>query len=241
MSLFFLFYTNKNIIFARYMKKLKTTLISDTHGFHNRVKIEPTDILIHAGDSTNYKDIYKNEKEFKVFLDWISTREAKYIIMVAGNHDKSCLRKYWKDAIKEAGVIYLEHEYYEIEGRKFFGSPYTPTFGDWSFMVSRQKLGTYWEVLEEGIDVLITHGPPKGVLDIAEKADGNIEFCGDSALMKAVNKVKPKYHVFGHIHDNHNIKNNGFRIIDNTTFINASMVEDGKFGDVINKPIIIEI
>jgi Icc-related predicted phosphoesterase len=223
------------------LTKLKTTVISDTHGYHDKIIINPTDVLIHAGDSTNYKDSYRNEQEFRPFVKWFATREAKYKVLIAGNHDSCLLTKYWKDAVKEAGIIYLEHEYYEIEGRKIFGSPYTPTYGNWNFMVSREKLSKYWEALEEGIDVLITHGPPKGILDIAEKFDRNIEFCGDGALMKAVNRVKPKFHLFGHIHDNHGIKNNGFRIINDTTFINASMVEDGKFGDKINHPINIYI
>lgn len=223
------------------MTKLKTTLISDTHSYHDRIKIEPTDILVHAGDSTNYRDAYRNEQEFRPFLEWFSTRDAKYKVMIAGNHDRCLLTKYWKDAVKEAGIIYLEHEYYEIEGRKLFASPFVPIYGDWNFMISRDKLGRYWEVLEPGIDLLITHGPPKGILDLSEDTSHTLEFCGDSALMKAVNRVKPKYHVFGHLHNSSGIINYGYRIMEDTTFINASMVEDGKFGDKLNHPIIIHI
>lgn len=222
---------------------MKTALISDTHSYHRMINL-PTDIdcIVHCGDSTNYRELYKNEIEFEDFLDWYSNLDIKYKILNAGNHDSHLTKKYNKDKVKEAGIIYLEHEYYEIEGLKLFSSPYTPLFGDWSFMIDRSKLSRYWEVLEEGIDLLVSHGPPKGILDIAEKRDGNIEFCGDSALWKAVNKVKPKYHVFGHIHDNHNIINNGIRIVNDTTFINCSMVEDGKFTQgIINKPIIIEL
>lgn len=217
---------------------MKVTTFSDTHQQHDKVKIEPCDLLAFCGDSTNYKELHKNEQEFKLFVDWFELQPAKYKVMIAGNHDGSLLKKYNKELLKEKGIIYLEHEYVEIEGRKIFGSPYTPTYGNWSFMISREKLGRYWDVLEEGIDLLITHGPPKGILDLSEKFDRTIEFCGDSALMKAVNKVKPKYHSFGHIHNGHGIINYGYRIIDGTTFINCSIVEDGKFlNGPINYPI----
>ena len=118
----------------------------------------------------------------------------------------------------------------EIEGKLFFGSPWSPNFGNWHFMKKRSKLASHWDkVLIEGIDLLITHGPPKGVLDLSEDQNRNLEMCGCSGLMKAVVKYEPKHHVFGHIHDNKNIVNFGTRVLNNTTFHNASAVKDGDF------------
>lgn len=217
---------------------MKVTVFSDTHQKHEKVKIEYCDLLVFCGDCTNYKELHKNEKEFKLFVEWFKLQPSKYKIMIAGNHDTSLLKKYNKDYLKDSNIIYLEHEYVYLEGKKIFGSPYTPTYGDWAFMINRAKLGQYWEVLEENIDLLITHGPPKGILDCAENYNRIIEFCGDNALMKAINKVKPKYHTFGHIHNGHGIINYGYRKIDSTNFINCSIVEDGKFENgPINYPL----
>ena len=120
----------------------------------------------------------------------------------------------------------------EIKGIKIFGSPYTPTFGQWSFMRNRDKIGKNWKHIEEGTDIVITHGPPKGILDLAPsygRNSGGVELCGDNSLLKAIYKVKPKYHCFGHIHDNQAGDNNGILIRNEVTFMNCSQVVDGQF------------
>jgi len=213
-------------------KKLKTWFISDTHMQHHSL-IVPKDIdcVIHAGDSTNFYELYKNQLEFENFINWFSNLPVKNKILIAGNHDVWATKKYNVDKVKELGIHYLEHEYMELEGRLIFGSPYTPTFGNWHFMKDRSKLSQYWEVLIPNIDILITHGAPKGILDLSHNSNHVLEYCGDGALRKAIFKTQPKYHVFGHIHDSENCYNSGVCTLSNikTTFINASCVTDGKF------------
>jgi Icc-related predicted phosphoesterase len=223
----------------------KIQVISDTHGFHNQVFIQDNvDCIIHCGDSTNYYDIYHNQPEFDDFISWYSTINVEHKILIPGNHDSWSMKKYNIDKVKSLGIIYLEHEYYKLEGLKIFGSPYTPTFGNWHHMKDRAKLFRYWEELEENIDILITHGPPYGILDLSENRDGQLENCGDKALFKKILKVQPKYHCFGHIHNNNNCYNQGTRTIQGckTTFMNCSMVEDGKFSKgLINNGLIINL
>lgn len=130
-------------------------------------------------------------------------------------------------------TTYLQHERIEIEGIKIFGSPYTPAFCNWAFNVRRDKLSEYWEQIPNDIDILITHGPPKGVLDLCI-GDMGIEMVGDLALYKAIKKRSIPYSCFGHIHNNHDMKNAGtctYRGLgsSNTLFINASCVTDGAF------------
>ena len=98
-------------------------------------------------------------------------------------------------------------------------------------MKSRDKISRYWEALTEGIDLLITHGPGKGILDLSHNPKGVLENCGDGSLTKAVFKYQPKYHIFGHIHDSEGCFNSGIVKLSgrNTTFINASCVKDGRF------------
>ena len=131
-----------------------------------------------------------------------------------------------------------------IEGKKILGSPWSPNFGNWHFMKNRSKLARHWDnLLVEDIDLLITHTPPKGVLDLVKDRGTYVERCGCSGLFKAVNKYKPKHHVFGHIHNNDDIVNFGERVIGDTRFYNASSVRDGDFDKppVNNKGIIINI
>lgn len=223
---------------------MKTWVISDTHCNEDQLTI-PKDIelVIHAGDSTNSKDWLYNEKEFNKFIDWYANLDAPNKILIAGNHDAWATKKWCKDKVKDLGIYYLEHDYLELNGKLFFGSPYTPTFSDWHFMVSRSKIYRYWEVLEENIDVLITHGPPKTILDLSFNKDGILEFCGDMPLFNKVKKVQPKYHVFGHIHNVDFVINSGIRTLPDldTTFINASCVTDRKMDVVSSHGFIINL
>ena len=224
---------------------MKLQLISDTHGKHHEMIIdESVDMIVHAGDSTNQYNIIDNEIEFGSFINWFSNLNIKHKVLIAGNHDAWALRKFNRELCKTLGVTYLEDDYVAIEGKLIFGSPWSPTFNTWHFMKSRAKLGTHWnDVLTEGIDLLITHTPPKGVLDLAENAGHNLEMCGCSGLMKAVKKYKPKHHVFGHIHNNKDIVNFGQRVMGDTNFYNVSAVRDGDFHKppINNKGLVIVI
>ena len=127
------------------------------------------------------------------------------------------------------GIIYLQDSEVIIEGFKFYGSPYTPAFNDWYFMKKRDKLHEIWQKIPEDTNVLITHGPPKGMLDLSEDRDGKLEICGDKALFKRVMIIKPKYHLFGHVHSTREICNTGLREVDGIVFSNASAVTDACF------------
>jgi Icc-related predicted phosphoesterase len=210
---------------------MKIFAISDTHGKHDQVVIpEGTDMLIHAGDFSNYKDVSRNSNEVYFFLNWLEQQPVKYKVIIAGNHDTSIERRVFrKEDMQLKGITYLEHESIEIEGIKIFGSPYTPEFHDWAFNRARNKLGRIWDTIPADIHVLITHGPPKGILDSASRDKNNHEHVGCSALLKKVLKIQPKYMIFGHIHHNGDNLNNGtFKLLDcKTIFANVSCVKDG--------------
>jgi Icc-related predicted phosphoesterase len=215
-----------------------------THGHHNLLQIPTCDMVIFSGDESNFKNPYDNLKEFNNFITWYSELPITYKIFVAGNHSaaiaKGLIKK--QDFI-DKGIIYLENDYTDIKGLKIFGSPITPTFNDWYFMKSRDKLDRFWSNVEL-VDIIITHGPPKYILDLSENKQHILEFCGDKALHKhVVNRIKPVLHCFGHIHNFKNIKNSGVKkIIDcNTIFSNGAVVEDGKFGDLIGNGNLFEI
>ena len=216
---------------------MKILHISDTHGFHSRFpdeKFKDIDVVIHSGDCSNYKDAYRNAIEVADFIEWYKDVPVKYKIYVAGNHDTSIERKkITKEDFEVNGIIYLENSFVNINGVKFYGTPVTPTFGEWAFMKARDKTHQVWEAIPEDTGVLIVHGPPKGIRDLSYDRDGKLEFCGDNALMKRCISLQNtlKFVCFGHIHNMDGVYNQGISMFSmtQTVFSNAACVDDGKF------------
>jgi len=142
---------------------MKLVCISDTHSLHRRMlEIPDGDVLIHAGDCLGAGTLDNVED----LNDWLGTLPHKHKIVIAGNHD--WVFQEAPDFAREAltNATYLEDSGTEIEGVRFWGSPWTPTFVDWAFMLDRgQLLHDRWMQIPEDTDVLITHGPPKGIGD----------------------------------------------------------------------------
>jgi len=224
---------------------MKTFLISDTHNYHRQVIIpEGTECIIHSGDSTNWYDWVRNQPEFEDFLDWFTNIDVKYKVLIPGNHDAWATKTYNVDKVRERGIIFNEHGYEVVNGKLMFLSAYTPTFGDWHFMKARHKISDCWEELDQGIEVLVTHGPPYSILDLSYNRANQLEFCGDKSLLRKIQKTNPKIHTFGHIHSMDGINNYGMRTISeiNTIFYNSSMVHDNNMeAGIMNKGHIINI
>lgn len=223
-------------------KKLKCCAISDTHGYHNDITLDPGDILFHAGDFT----MVGRAKELLDFLLWFSNQPYKTKILVAGNHDlsldyKKRTKKHgvvFEPKLKEAfltlcsqlNIHYLEHSYIEVQGLRVFGSPYTPSFKDWGFGVdTNEKMEQMFSKLPKNLDVLITHGPPHQILD-----EAHYQYLGSPAIAEAIFKKKPKVHIFGHIHEGY-----GMKKFNETLFINASYC--GMPYNQFNQPVYFEL
>lgn len=173
--------------------------LSDTHGLHQNVKVPDGDVLIHAGDWMNSG---RHIQEALNFSQWWNRLPHKHKILIGGNHDI-----YLQIAPKMVlplfeNTQYLEDSSTEIDGVTFWGSPWSPEFMSWAFMYIRGKGNIYWDKIPNGIDVLVTHGPPKGTLDSSEEWGPGL---GCEELAKRVSEVKPKVHIFGHIHYSHGV------------------------------------
>lgn len=211
---------------------MKISVFSDTHSFHWMLPIdelEASDVVIFAGDCSNNINKYKNAEEVINFANWFDSLKVPHKIWISGNHETSIYANYVRPKEICPSAVYLDNDEVIIEGIKIFGSPYTPTFGNWAFMKDRSKINRVWDLMPTDTDILVTHGPPKGILDLSMDRHGTLNLCGDSALLKQVLKVRPKYHVFGHIHNCPELRNEGTLIRDNITFMNVSCVTDGKF------------
>jgi Icc-related predicted phosphoesterase len=182
---------------------MKLVIISDTHEYHQVVKVPDGDVLIHCGDFTHIGHSGAIER----FLEWFASQEHKHKIFICGNHEIEGMNE---DLIPN-GVIYLENNSCIIDGVKFYGSPYTPKFYDWGFQYEREHAD--WSHIPNDTDVLITHGPPLGILDYVP-GGGNV---GCESLLQRVKEVAPKLHCFGHIH-----YSSGEEVVGETKFINAA-------------------
>ena len=192
----------------------KIICISDTHS--TTPEVPSGDILIHAGDLTNRG----NEAELRDQLAWLDSLPHKHKIFIAGNHDFifEIASDYAKYILKDyKSLTYLQDESINIEGIKFYGSPWQPEFNNWAFNLKRgDELKKKWELIPQDTDFLITHCPPKGILDFVKPLNTGCE-----ELLEVVSKIKPRYHVFGHVHEGA-----GKLEQDGITFINASVLDD---------------
>lgn len=206
---------------------MKIWAISDMHQKFDKLTIPDVDFVICAGDATNSKAKTINDNERLEFFSWVESLPFD-MIMTPGNHDTS-MEASIRYLNPPNNLIILRHEFIRYKGLNIFGSPFTPTFGNgWAFNVNRSKIDEYWKEIPESLDILVTHGPPKSILDYTQYKTGCINNVGDRSLLRHVIDKKPKYHIFGHLHDERDIYNAGIlksTVIPDTCFINASCVD----------------
>lgn len=227
---------------------LRFVCISDTHTFTSRMRhpIPPGDVLVHAGDFTR-RGLISEIDEFNYFL---GTLPHRHKLVVAGNHELSLdvvTSKYLHsggrsdhllhEAVQQAkrrltNCVYLQDTQVSISGIKVFGSPWQPRFMDWAFNLPRGRaLLDIWSRVPDDTDVLVTHTPPVGHGDICLYG-GHV---GCVELLTEVQKrIKPRYHIFGHIHEGYGVTTDG-----QTTFINASTCDIHY--KPVNAPVIFDI
>jgi Icc-related predicted phosphoesterase len=219
------------------MKK-RLTFLSDTHTKHDKLNgfLPGGDILLHSGDLTSRGYI----TEIENFMKWynnINNYDTK--VFIAGNHDFG----FQDDNQKLRGLLtgyktidYLEDELMMVGEEydnmiKIWGSPWQPEFHNWAFNLPRgEKIKEKWDMIPVDTDILITHGPPMGKLDYVPYDNINV---GCEELMKRVSEIKPKIHVFGHIHEGH-----GYVFDGTTHYINAAVL-NGRY-EFRNKPLTID-
>ncbi len=193
---------------------MKICMISDTHSLHEELIVPEADLLIHAGDISSRGEVGELER----FLAWFSALPHPHKVFIGGNHD------FFLEASREAflrmvpdNLIYLENEQRIVAGIKIWGSPITPYFFNFAFNRYRGRgIRCYWEEIPADTDIVVTHGPPFGIGDATVK--GVRAGCDD--LLDIVTKIKPRYHIFGHIHEAYGIYEK-----EDTTFVNASVLD----------------
>jgi Icc-related predicted phosphoesterase len=189
------------------------------------------DVLVHAGDATMLGKPFEVSK----FSVWFNTLPHKHKIFVPGNHDFMFQQKprdaaelflgydapYPFDSINREGRVthLLVDSACTIDGVRFYGSPWTPAYMDWAFQLP--PYGPEMKAKRRAIpecDVLVTHGPPQTIFDDIP----GVGCVGCAPLMERVLEIRPKLHVFGHIHCGHGEGTCGY-----THFVNAAICDEG--------------
>ena len=210
---------------------MKIVTISDTHNKHREVEVPDGDVLVVAGDFTGTGTNFQIES----FNDWLYEQPHEYKLVVAGNHDLGFEDDPYHARTYLDHCVYLQDSSIVINGIKFYGSPWQPEFCDWAFNLPRgEKLKDRWDRIPHNTDVLITHGPPHGILDSNIAPDDPRNNFGCEDLKHRVAEVKPTYHIFGHIHGSY-----GQLESDGTTYVNTCICDEEY--NPTNKPHVLKI
>ncbi|XP_059382566.1 metallophosphoesterase MPPED2 [Carassius carassius] len=209
--------------------------VSDTHSRTDGIQMPYGDVLLHTGDFTELG----LPSEVKKFNDWLGSLPYEFKVVIAGNHELTFDKDFMSELVKQdyyrfpsvsklkpedfdnvqsllTNCVYLQDSDVTVKGFRIYGAPWTPWFNGWGFNLPRgQSLLDKWNLIPEGIDILMTHGPPLGFRDWVPK---ELQRVGCVELLNTVQRrVRPKLHVFGGIHEGYGIMTDGY-----TSFINAS-------------------
>lgn len=218
---------------------MKLLHISDTHGSHSAldetikmlVETNDIDVVIHSGDFMRHSMKYM---DYESFIEWFKSLPIEHKILVPGNHDMWCEQlefdQEFRKAVVPDDVHLLINESVEIEGVIFWGSPYTPEFFDWGFQLYGTDGYDLWKEIPENTDVLITHGPSMGVLDMLPTG----VFVGCPFLAQRIDELEIKAHLFGHIHDAYGLSHEATYVAANSAIMNEEYKP-------VNQPQIIEL
>ncbi len=188
---------------------MRIVCLSDTHSQHENIEVPEGDLLIHAGDLTRRGTF----AEVVEFARWLRSRPHRHKIVIAGNHDFLFESDPARARALLEEVHYLEDSGVELDGIFIWGSPWQPRFFDWAFNLDRgAPLKAKWDLIPPRTHLLITHGPPKGILDRTFRG----EHVGCEELSLAVERIAPRLHVFGHIHEQAGVHSTA-----RTLFVNA--------------------
>jgi len=201
---------------------MKIGVLSDTHLHHDKITVEPCDLLLHCGDATNVdscfdinipldKVIEEAKIEFIEFLQWYSSLPAKEKIFTPGNHDIFCEKREpeARELCQQYGVILLINESYISNNVKIFGSPNSNmVFNRFAFSSfdDKEDLGKIYGEIPEDVDILVTHQPPYGLMDEIIRKFKVKDNVGSRELKRRLESLNDlKYHFFGHVHQGQGI------------------------------------
>ena len=206
-------------------RPVRIVCISDTHEWHRELSLPDGDLLIHAGDFT----FWNHASKIRDFNLWLGEQRFRYKVVIPGNHD----RVFNQDPRCRAMItnaILLINESVTVWGLNIWGSPVTCDDAAYGH-TKRDERAKLYASIPEDTHVLITHGPPFGILD--REPESHMRQ-GCTELRLAVMRLQPRLHVFGHVHGGYGTYQN-----ETTIFVNCALL--GLAGDLENAPILLDI
>lgn len=214
---------------------MKIACASDTHGRWNKLEYPEADVLVLAGDILGNYGRCRGEpdevdwqiQELRGLDRFVEQLPYKQVVLVAGNHDWAFEKERLKCEAVLNNITYLQDTSATIDGVKFYGSPWQPWFWDWAFnfidhnaepLKARQQARSRWGQIPKDTQVLVTHGPPRDILDVAPQ--GYNVGCPE-LMYKVMSLDNIRAHIFGHIHCSHGHTFNGA-----THFVNAAVCSE---------------
>lgn len=194
----------------------RVTVISDTHCRHDELHLPAGDLLIHCGDMFNLSD--RGSQQIVSMDKWFGQQKFELILCTGGNHDRQLESELGRRSQPFQNAHFLKDEVVEFRGLQIFGAPWVPDLRTHAFFRDRQGLTTAWSQIPTDVDILITHTPPKGILDISSRGKS----LGCPLLADRLGRISPRVHCFGHVH-----ASAGRRQVGETLFINAASYDGG--------------
>ena len=207
---------------------MKIWHFSDTHERHEQLTVPEFDLAIFSGDAENSRDLGENYKEFISFVEWFS-KIPGIKLATPGNHSlwTEANEKKARQIYADNGIKLLINESVDVFGLKIYGSPLTPEFHSWAYNRKRENIGRKaWSRIPDDTDIVVTHGPVKGVLDLTINHNHKLEQGGDSALGKRIEQIRPKLVCQGHFHTEGTCLNTGVLIRNGIIYSNASCLSN---------------
>lgn len=202
---------------------VRLACISDTHQMERELELPDGDILLHAGDFTMFS---RSARAIFDFSEWLDELPYAHKIVVPGNHEFFLEADPSRRNLISTAIV-LINEGIEVMGLKIWGTPTTPLEGGAFGVSSPAKRAKIYSEIPDDVDILISHGPPFGILD---RAPDSPHHAGCLELLKAVTRVKPRLHLFGHAHMAYGVMDT-----ENTLYVNAALM--GLDGDLSKAPI----
>ena len=209
---------------------MRIVFISDTHGWHEDVALPEGDILVHCGDLVT--NVMKGLVSLREVDDWFGRQPFQHVLCTGGNHDRALEQLLQRGETLEHATVLVDAGF-RHEGVLFWGAPWIPHLRGWAFCREDAELEQHWSLIPEDVDVLLTHSPPVGILDISSSGRGDV---GCDFLADRVRQLAPRIHAFGHIHASYGEYEEG-----GTRYINAALVGGRAPFTLMNAPIVVEL
>lgn len=214
---------------------MRLVFVSDTHNRLGRISVPDGDLLIHCGDFTMRTEAKTPEQhlgQVEQFNRELGALPHPLKVVVAGNHETPFETMNAEARALLTNATYLQDELAVIGGLRIYGSPWQPEYRKWAFNLPRdsQELADVWKRVPDHVDILVTHGPPKGILDRTP----DWPTVGDAFLLERVLQVRPRIHCFGHVHFSAGVLER-----DGITFVNAASLNEKYQPSSTRHPVIV--